>query len=234
MFHGVTLSTSPPKFLSPTAVAEALRQAILGGNLAPGQRLVEAELCESLGASRGTVRSALIELDHEGLVERVANRGARVRVVKIDEALQIAEVRMMIEGLCVARAAERITAADIAPLRDIAKQLKDRAEQSDMAGFANLTNQIFETYMRLADQPIAEEILARLRARNARHRFRLTYRAGRPRVSLPYWLDIINAICKRDPDAAQNALQRHAKSVQDAMKALAHEHDDIGWIQPRQ
>src|SRR6266404_112145 len=101
------------KVLSQSGVVDAIRQRILRSELVPGQRLVEAELCELLGASRGTVRTALMDLEHEGLVERIANRGARVRVVGIDEALQIAEVRMAVESLCVGRAAERITDKDV-------------------------------------------------------------------------------------------------------------------------
>jgi DNA-binding GntR family transcriptional regulator len=216
-------STARPKALSLAAVVEAIREGILANNLVPGQRLVEAELCDSLGASRGTVRSALMALAHEGLVERVANRGARVRVVGLEEALQIAEVRMAVESLCVVKAAEKITNSEIKGLRELAKQLKSHAEHGDVEGFADLTHQVLEYYVRIAEQPVAAEVLARLRARNSRHRFRLTYRAGRARVALPYWLERIDAICNRDPDAARDALQRHAENVQEAMKALAHE-----------
>ena len=215
--------TNPPKNLSRGAVVDAIRQGILKDDLVPGQRLVEAELCDLLGATRGTVRAALMDLVHEGLVERIANRGARVRIVGLEEALQIAEVRLVVESLCVAKAAEKITAAEINHLRKLAGNLKDRAEHGDVSGFADLTHQVFETYLKIAKQPVAEEILERLRARNTRHRFRLTYRAGRARVALPYWLDLIDAICNRDPDGARKALRRHALNVQEAMKALAQE-----------
>jgi len=165
----------------------------------------------------------LMELAHEGLIERVANQGARVRIVGLEEALQIAEVRMVVESLCVAKAAEKITDPEIKELRDLGKQLKDRAEHGDVAGFAQLTHRIFLAYIRIADQPVAGEMLKRLRARNTRHRFRLTYRPGRAKVAFPFWLEIIDAICKRDPVAARRALQRRAEDVQQAMKALANE-----------
>ncbi|MCC7461538.1 MAG: GntR family transcriptional regulator [Gammaproteobacteria bacterium] len=206
------------------AVVDAIRRAILADELVPGQRLVEAELCKLLGASRGTVRSALMHLVHEGLVERIENKGARVRVVGLEDALQIVEVRAAVESLCIRRAAERATSKDISALREMAKKLKDRAEQGDVMGFADLTHLIFEAYVRMADQPVAQEVLDRLRARNSRHRFRLTYRAGRARVSLPYWLAIVDGICRRDPDAAETALQRHVNNVRETMKAVALEH----------
>lgn len=217
---------------SQAAVVDAIRRGILANDLVPGQRLVEAELCKLLGASRGTVRSALMDLVHEGLVERIANRGARVRIVGLDEALQIAEVRMVVESLCAAKAAEKITNKEIEGLRKLAKQLKERAEHGDVSGFADVSHEIFETVIRIADQPVVQEVLARLRARNARHRFRLTYRPGRAKVALPFWLDRIEAICKRDPEAARRAVQRHSENVQEAMKALAQEQTPFSSMYP--
>jgi DNA-binding GntR family transcriptional regulator len=218
------------KALSQSGVVDAIRQRILRGELVPGQRLVEAELCELLGASRGTVRTALMDLEHEGLIERIANRGARVRIVGLDEALDIAELRMVVESLIVARAAERISDKDVKVLREIASELREVAESGDGARFGDLTHQVFETYVRVADQPVAAEMLNKLRSRNVRHRFRLTYRPGRAQVAVPYWLEIIDAICRRDPKGAQAALRRHAQNVQDAMKAIAHEDRPFAMI----
>src|ERR1044072_9203581 len=83
----------------------ALRQAILGGEMAPAQRLVENELAEQFGGTRASIRAGLIDLASEGLVERIRNRGSRVRVVSVEEAVAITECRMVLEGLCAAKAA---------------------------------------------------------------------------------------------------------------------------------
>jgi DNA-binding GntR family transcriptional regulator len=204
-------------------VAEAIRKAITKDQLAPGQRLIESDLVKSLGVSRSSVRGALMDLSQEGLVERIAGRGARVRVISLEEAIQITEVRMVIEELCVAKAAEKITAREIAALRALGKKLEVQAKQGDGIGFAELTHSIREAYVRIADQPVAEQVLARLRALISRHQFRLTYRAGRAAIALPYWLERIEAICQRDPAAARLAVQRHAENVKEAMRALAVE-----------
>lgn len=217
------MPAKPPRVMSRTAVADAIRHGIRGGELAPGQRLVEAELCKAFGTTRGVVRTALTELVHEGLVEHIANRGARVRVVDLPEALQIAEVRMALESLCAARAAERISEAQIAQLCQLGRKLSEHAHSGDTTAYAELTHQLFEIYVRIAEQPAAQEILTRLRARNIRHRFRLTYRPGRPKIALPYWLALIDALCRRDPEAARLAVQRHAANVREAMTALGAE-----------
>src|SRR6185312_9275646 len=96
--------------------AAALRDALARGDLAPGQRLVEGELAADYGVTRASVRAALIDLTTEGLVERIPNRGARVRVVSVEEAVAITECRMVLEGLCAARAARLATDDEIESL----------------------------------------------------------------------------------------------------------------------
>lgn len=209
------------RHLSQAEIVDTIRQAILANNLAPGQRLIEAELCEQFNSSRGTIRAALVELVHEGLVERVANRGARVRIVGLEEALQVADVRLAVETLCAMRAAERISDAEVETLRGIARRMEDYATQNDVVGFAEMTHLAFETYVDIAQQDVAKEVLARLRDRMARHRLRLTYRQDRPRTSLPYWLDIIDAICRRDPVAVRDALHRHVENIKQTMISLS-------------
>ena len=209
--------------MTQAAVAEAVRQGIMGGDLAPGQRLVEAELCAQLGASRGHVRAALVDLEYEGLVERIANRGARVRLASLREALQIAEVRLEVENLCVARAAERISDAEMRELRDSARRLQEPRTLADVRGFARVANRIFASCLRIAAQPVAEEVLLRLHARNSGQRFRLLDQPGRTQIAAASWLQLVEAICSRQPDAAQRALRELACSAQEAMRSLPTE-----------
>lgn len=204
-----------------SVIAERIRAGILANELAPGQRLVEAELCEQFEANRRTIRAALADLDHEGLVERIANRGARVRVVSFDEALEISEVRNAVETLCVRRAAERVSTTDSTELRTLAAELAARVAANDVDGFAALTDQIFRSYVRMAQHPVAEEVLERLRGQSARHGFRLRNKAGWITQALPEWQAIVDAICSGDPEAAEAALRHHANAWQDATRALA-------------
>ena len=197
----------------PATVVEAVRRGILDGDLVPGQRLVESELAESLGVSRGAVRTALFDLTHEGLVERIANRGARVRVVSVEEARQVTEVRMAVEGLCAAKAAERVTDAQIADLRSLGQSMTEAVAGGDVARYSQLNQRLHNTLIAISDQPVAAEVLTRLRARNVRHQFRLAYRPGRAQTSLPEHLAVIGAVCERRPAQAERAMRRHLKSV---------------------
>lgn len=220
---GSEVPSSAPPSVSQARVAETIRREILAGDLAPGQRLIEAELCELLGATRGAVRAALIDLTHEGLVERIANRGARVRIVSIEEAVQITEVRMVIEGLCGAKAAASITDAQIGDLRAIGREMEQCVETGDVVGYTGLNQRLHDTVIALADQPVAAEMISRLRARNVRHQFRLAFRPGRPHVSLPQHLAIIDAICDRDQLRAEAAVKAHLTSVIEALRETAQD-----------
>ena len=85
--QGKSPSGEPAKQLA----IEGVRLAILRGELVAGQRLIEPDLAEMLGVNRSSVRAALIDLAAEGLVERMPNKGARVRIVPVAEAIAINE-----------------------------------------------------------------------------------------------------------------------------------------------
>lgn len=198
-------------------VADALRDAIAGGDFAPNQRLVEADLSEQFGASRAAVRAALVELTGEGLVERVQNRGARVRAVSVEEAVEITEVRMVVEGLVAAKAATRLSDDDRTRLRQIGASMQDAVASGDLLGYSALNSELHAFVRESAGQRTARSVLERLRGQNVRHQFRLAMQPGRPSVSLPQHLDIIEALCAGDPDAAERAMRVHLQSVIEAL-----------------
>lgn len=98
-------------------VITRLREAILKGNLKPGQKLVERELCASLDVSRPLLREALPQLQAEGLITWVAHRGPSVAVVDSDEVREIFQVRIALESLAAREFARNATDAEVAELR---------------------------------------------------------------------------------------------------------------------
>ena len=202
---------------------DALRQAILGGDFAPGQRLVEEELAASLGVTRASVRAALIDLTAEDLVERIPNRGARVRVVTLDEAIAITECRMVLEGLCAAKAAERVTQAQASQLRELGDALKRAVADSETLKYSALNAELHRLVREISGQDVAAGLLERLHAQLVRHQFRLALRAGRPQVSLREHLAIIEAVCNRRQEEAGEAARNHLRSVIGALRENASE-----------
>jgi DNA-binding GntR family transcriptional regulator len=198
---------------------QRLRSAITDGELAPGARLVEADLVELFGVSRSNVRLAIDALAAEGLVERIPNRGARVRVVSTEEAVAITEARMVLEALIARKAAERATDDDVARLRAQVGLMRDAVEAGDLLTYSALIQQLHGMIRDLADQPVAKGLVDRLQAQLVRHQFRLSLRPGRPQVSLSGLTAVVDAIADRDPDRAEAAATAHFTSVIAALSA---------------
>jgi DNA-binding GntR family transcriptional regulator len=201
-----------------TDAVAVLRRAILSGDMAPGQRLVEPELAGLFNLSRGAVRAALIDLSGEGLVERVHNRGARVRVVSLDEAVAIMECRQVLEGLCAAKAAEKVTDEQAEELLELGRQMRTAVAHGDPLNYSSLNAALHQRIRQLAGQPVATDVLERLNAQIVRHQFRLALRPGRTQTSLPEHLAIIEAVVARDPAAAEAAARAHLASVISALR----------------
>ncbi|MDQ7777024.1 GntR family transcriptional regulator [Paracoccus aminovorans] len=207
--------------LSAAEVTAAIRSRILDGGFAPGQRLVEADLCEMFHSGRRQVREALAALTHEALVEQIANKGARVRVVEPEEALHLAEARFILERACLEHAAARMGETDVAELRALAGDLEGSAAAGDPAGYARHSERLRRFHVERAAQPVMQELLERLQARNMRYRNRIGSQPGWLKVSLPLRLRIVEALCRRDAEGAVQALTRHHEAWKAALARLS-------------
>ncbi|MGH3320838.1 MAG: GntR family transcriptional regulator [Streptosporangiaceae bacterium] len=201
-------------------VVSAIRDAIIQGEFAPNQRLVEIDLSRQFSASRANVREALVELTNEGLVEREQHRSARVRAVSLVEAIEISEVRMVVEGLCAAKAAERATEEESKELRRLGDSMADAVAGGDVLQYSELNQRLHRRVREIGAQATAERVLERLRAQNVRHQFRLAMQPGRASVSLGEHQEIIEAIRAKDADAAERATRRHLRSVIEALRKM--------------
>lgn len=202
-------------------VRTQLRDAILRGDYAPRQRLIEADLAAEYGASRFTLRNALIQLEAEGLVELQPNRGARVREITVEEAIEITEIRQAVESLVAARAAEKVSDEQIAALRRIGEDMHTAVEQNELMRYSELNSALHSTLRDIADHSASSRVLEQLHGQMVRHQFRLFLVPGRPSVSMPEHLAIIDAVCARDADAARAAMSTHVGSVITTLTSFA-------------
>jgi DNA-binding GntR family transcriptional regulator len=194
-------------------VFDELRGAILRGEYVPLQRLIETELIERYSTSRFVLRNALTRLATEGLIELQPNRGARVRQISPEEAIEITELRRAVEALVAARAAERVTDEEITELKALGEAMNNAVTQTDMLGYSDLNAKLHTSVRRIARHHTATRVIEQLHGQMVRHQFRLAIVPGRMQVSLRQHLDIIDAICARDPERAELAMRAHLDSV---------------------
>jgi DNA-binding GntR family transcriptional regulator len=195
-----------------------LRQAILRGEMSPAQRLVENELAEQFGVTRASIRAALIDLEAQGLVERIRNRGSRVRVVTVEEAVAITECRMVLEGLCAAKAAVAASDEQLDELTDLGTAMSKAVADGEPMTYSDLNQDLHARIREFSGQATAVDLLERLNAQLVRHRFQLALRPGRPQRSLNEHLTMIEAIRAREPQAAEAAARAHLASVIEALR----------------
>jgi DNA-binding GntR family transcriptional regulator len=199
---------------------DSIRAAIVGGEFAPGQRLVEADLCERFGMSRFVTRAALQELAGRGLVAFERNRGARVREISLAEAIEITQVRRLLEGHEAARAAERVTAAEATALRAVISDMRAAVRGSELLRYSDLNARLHAAIRDISAHETSARLLRQLRDQTVRHSFTLALVPGRPAVSLPQHEAIVAAVAARDAATAERAMHDHLQSVIDALEAL--------------
>lgn len=201
-------------------LTQQIREAILDAEFAPQQRLIEADLSERYHASRAAVRTALLNLTGEGLVERLPNRGARVRAISVDEAVEIVEVRIGLESLCARKAAENLTDEDAEHLRRLRAAVQDAVAAADLVTYSRLNQEMDRRIRELSGHTTATQLLERLRAQSARHQFRLGFLPGRASRSAPEHIAIMDAILNGDPDAAEVATRAHLSGIIEVLRGL--------------
>jgi DNA-binding GntR family transcriptional regulator len=203
-------------------VAQGIRDALRAGDLVPGQRLVEQDLAGQYDVSRNAAREALFDLASDDVVELIPHRGARIRTISIDEAVQITECRAALERLCARRAASDRTDAQRDDLLALGQALRAAVADGERATYSALNRQLHDLVIEYSGQAVARRQLDRLNVQMVRFQFRLAMRPGRPQESLPQLLAIIDAIAAGDPDRADAAAAAQLASVIEELRATEH------------
>lgn len=192
---------------------DALHREIAGGALLPGERLVEEEIAERYGVGRTAVRTALVRLEHDGLVEHERNRGARVRLVTEEEALQILEARAALEGLAAREAARRATGEEIGQLRAIVADMGSLLDGGDVLAVSERNPELHRQILEISGHAVAQRICATLNSQLVRFQFRTILAPGRSGRSLHEHAAIVEAIAAHDGEAAEAAMRGHLANV---------------------
>ena len=204
--------------MAPSSSYDDLRAAIVRGEIAPDSRLVEADLSTAFAMSRGAVRTALIRLEQDGLVVREPHRGARVRRVSDDEAVEILEARAVLEGLAVRQAAERIDDAGRARLKSCLARQRERFTEGDLLGASDVNAELHATLLELSGHATAVRLIETLSAQSVRYQYRTILIPGRPGASLAEHTAIVDAVLAGQGDEAESAMRRHLLNVAAAVE----------------
>lgn len=198
-------------------VFNRLRQAILGGELKPGARLVERDLASQLGVSRTPVREAFRKLELEGLVSQTGRRTLVVTQVSAQDVREVFQIRAALEGLAAAMAAECATARHLSRFRTIVADMRQSVADGDLKSFARLNDRFNETLYEAAGSTRLSQMLGSLREYVSRLAVAGYEAPGRPGEALAEHAAIVAAIETHDPEAARQAATAHVLHSQQSL-----------------
>lgn len=201
------------------SVYRRIREAILLGELTPGQALSEKALGDEFGASRTPVREALHRLEIETLVER-AGRSLRVRETSPEEILDIYYVRISLEGAAAKGAADRANELDIARMKVAAQRLKSANCPAERAQ-ENL--KFHEAMWAASHSPTLIDLLERLNVHLIRYPRTTFEREERWREAVQEHDSILNAVINRNGELAQKFAESHMTAARDVRLEMLSE-----------
>ncbi|MGQ0848578.1 MAG: GntR family transcriptional regulator [Actinomycetota bacterium] len=189
------------------SVAEAIRNGILAGSLQPGDRLVEDDLASRLGVSRMPVREALATLETEGFVDLVPRRGASVAMISAEEAVELFEVRSMLEGLAARLAARRRVQVHLDTLKEIISEGRKAVRAGDRAAMPRLHQMFHVALAEASGNGYLYELAANLPAK-IEWLFATEVRERAP-ISWPEHARILELISGGDEERAEQVTRQH-------------------------
>jgi phosphonate utilization transcriptional regulator len=191
-------------------VQREIERMILAGDLVAGRKLREAEVAAMLGVSRGPVREAFRALEESGLVRFEKNRGVFVRVIGVDEADEIFELRAVLDEFAGRRAAQKATPVEVTELRALVERMEKAVERGDVDLYHASNIAFHDRVIQLAGNAKLTLLYRRLVNELHLHRRAALGQAGILPVSMREHRTIVDHIAARQAAAAGRALHEHA------------------------
>ena len=205
-------------------VAERLRVLIDSGELAPGTRLNEIELCNTMGVSRTPLREAIRSLATEGLIELQPNRGAIVSVVSQEDVTEILPIMASLEGLGGRLAAMHMDQSKIAQVRKIHDQMIAHYKNNEVAEYFETNRLIHELITEGSGNQTLVDTINSLSAKVRRARFTAQMSKESWAKAVSEHEEMIAALEAQDPDRLEAILVQHVETKRATILGSIEQH----------
>lgn len=190
-------------------VFKTLREAIITGDLQPGERLMEIKLANELGVSRTPVREAIRKLELEGLVIMTARKGAEVAPINEKDLREVLEIRSSLESLACELACKNVTDPDIRKLGLINDEINRAVEAEDIETITKKDVEFHETIYLITDNNRLIQMLHQLKEHIYRYRFEYIKDMKNKKTIVEEHNRIIDAIAAKDAKRASLEIELH-------------------------
>ncbi len=202
-------------------VFSQLRKQILTGVYKPGESLIEMRLSEELGVSRTPIREAIRQLELEGLVQAIPNKGAVVKGITDKDVEDIYTIRTRIEGLAARWAAEKITDEEILELKEALEFEEFYTAKNDVEHLLRFDSKFHDIIFKASKSSPLTHMLSTFHHYIQSARINSFDTPGRPAKALEEHRAIFEAISRRDPDTAEELTIKH---IMNASKNVNERH----------
>lgn len=199
-------------------VFNTLRQAILRGELKPGERLMEINLSNRLGVSRTPVREAIRMLEQEGLVIMIPRKGAQVAQITEQDLNDVLEVRLGLEELAVRFACERITDEELGELERALQRFEKVMNQADLSALAEADVRFHEIIYQATHNQRLVQIINNIREQMYRYRIEYLKDVESRKQLVEEHYAIWEALKNRDRECAVRHICGHIVNQQEAIR----------------
>jgi DNA-binding GntR family transcriptional regulator len=212
---------SPAEVGSPVEIAyDRIKEALLNLTYLPGKKLSDVHLSADLGIGLSSIRSALERLESENWIRVLPQSGTFVRVLETGEPEELFELRLLLERHATRSATTRITTEQLAELRTLLDELKAKRIEDHISEFRSLNTRFHSTIYRVAGNRRIEEILLNLNDQIVWVRAVTAIVPGRVMESLLEMEKVLDAMERRDSDAAEAAVTRHIGNIAETFKSM--------------
>ena len=198
-------------------VFNTLRQAILKGELKPGERLMEIALAERLGVSRTPIREAMRKLELEGLVVMIPRRGAQVANITDKDLNAVLEVRIALENMAIEKACKRMTEEELDKLWQAAREFERTMAEGNLVRLAEADVAFHEIIYQASDNCRLIQVLNNLREQIYRYRVEYLKEEETRNVLVKEHEELYNAVKARDVERAQEISFEHIENQRKAI-----------------
>ena len=197
-------------------VENTLRKAIISGELSPGEKLIERELCQMLGVSRQSLREAMRKLEAEKLIVIVPHRGPEVASMSIDQARELFALRQLLESYAAQEFTIHASDQQIKELIKTVKRLKEADKKNDSEGVLQAKAEFYGILLGGCGNNLVREVLGGLLSRVSLLRATSLMLEDRLPQSLKEIEALVACIKLRDPDGARAISFEHVSNAQKA------------------
>lgn len=207
-------------------VFKTLRQAILKGELEPGERLMEIQLAERLGVSRTPIREAIRKLELEGLVLMIPRKGAEVAKISENNLRDVLEVRRSLEELAIDLACQRMTIEELDELRNAENRFEQAIKKGDAMEIARTDENYHDIIYNSTKNQKLVQILNNLREQMYRYRLEYIKDEKKRQILLVEHDQIIKALGLRHVHEAKIAIREHIDNQEITILKNLHEQEN--------